>query len=70
MSSGAGIIGQIVADVPSGLSLTPAEEKKTTPPKIFASYQSHVRSTYMLAETVVLGLDLYIVPRIQYPSIL
>jgi hypothetical protein len=29
-SSGAGTIGQTVADVPSGLSLTPTEETKTT----------------------------------------
>jgi hypothetical protein len=27
-SSGAGIIGQLVGDVPSGLSLTPAQETK------------------------------------------
>jgi hypothetical protein len=32
-SSGAGTIGQLVADIPSGLSLTPPQEtkKKTTP---------------------------------------
>jgi hypothetical protein len=28
MSSGAGTIGQLVADVPSGLRLTPTQEKK------------------------------------------
>jgi hypothetical protein len=32
LSSGAGTIGQLLADVPSGLSLTPPQEtKKTTP---------------------------------------
>jgi hypothetical protein len=29
LSSGAGTVGQIVADVPSGLSLTPPQEIKT-----------------------------------------
>jgi hypothetical protein len=29
LSSGAGTIGQLVADVPSGLSLTPPQETKT-----------------------------------------
>jgi hypothetical protein len=32
LSSGAGTIGQLVTDVPSGLSLTPLQEKKTKGP--------------------------------------
>jgi hypothetical protein len=34
LSSGAGKIGQLVADVPSGLSLTPPQEKKKKQPYI------------------------------------
>jgi hypothetical protein len=30
LSSGAGTIGQLVADAPNGLNLTPPQEKKTT----------------------------------------
>jgi hypothetical protein len=35
LSSGAGIIGQILADVPSGLSLTPPQETKKKKKKNF-----------------------------------
>jgi hypothetical protein len=38
LSSGAGTIGQLVADVPSGLSLTPLQEtKKEATSKVFHS---------------------------------
>jgi hypothetical protein len=35
LSPGAGTVGQIVADVPSGLNLTPPQEKKTEVQVIF-----------------------------------
>jgi hypothetical protein len=44
LSSGAGTVGQLVADVPSGLSLTPPQEIKTTVIVTTGSFQSHFNS--------------------------
>jgi hypothetical protein len=53
LSSGAGTIGQLVADVPSGLSLTPSQETKKKLVEAFVTLEMKEKRGFSVVEDAV-----------------
>jgi hypothetical protein len=53
LSSGAGIRGPLVADVPSGRSLTPPQEIKKKPTGILIKLVSNVRTESVVTDRII-----------------